>query len=120
MKAAEAELDIADLAMAPLSGGTSQPNLNTLVEALRRDLNGGEGAPGYGDMKKAIMTKMDERFGEARERYRALMPGGARSSDAEDALRDGARRARSIARDVLARCYDAVGMDNAVRRLREG
>jgi pyruvate carboxylase len=28
-------LDIADAAMAPMSGGTSQPNLNTLVEALR-------------------------------------------------------------------------------------
>jgi pyruvate carboxylase len=29
------QLDIADAAMAPLSGGTSQPNLNTLNEALR-------------------------------------------------------------------------------------
>ena len=28
-------LDIADGAMAPMSGGTSQPNLNTIVEALR-------------------------------------------------------------------------------------
>ena len=35
LKAAEVGLDIADAAMAPLSGGTSQPNLNTLVEALR-------------------------------------------------------------------------------------
>ncbi len=35
LSAAEVELDIADAAMAPLSGGTSQPNLNTLVEALR-------------------------------------------------------------------------------------
>jgi pyruvate carboxylase len=33
--AAEMQLDIADAAMAPMSGGTSQPNLNTLVEALR-------------------------------------------------------------------------------------
>ncbi|HEX6984121.1 MAG TPA: pyruvate carboxylase, partial [Planctomycetaceae bacterium] len=33
--AAEAKLDIADAAMAPLSGGTSQVNLNTLNEALR-------------------------------------------------------------------------------------
>jgi len=29
------KLDIADAAMAPLSGGTSQPNLNTVVESLR-------------------------------------------------------------------------------------
>jgi pyruvate carboxylase len=35
LQAAEVDLDIADAAMAPLSGGTSQPNLNTLVEALR-------------------------------------------------------------------------------------
>ena len=36
IKAAEAGLDIADAAMAPLSGLTSQPNLNSVVEALRR------------------------------------------------------------------------------------
>lgn len=35
LEAAEVGLDIADAAMAPVSGGTSQPNLNTLVEALR-------------------------------------------------------------------------------------
>jgi len=35
LKASEAGAHIADTAMAPLSGGTSQPNLNTLVEALR-------------------------------------------------------------------------------------
>jgi pyruvate carboxylase len=33
--AAEEKVDIADAAMAPLSGSTSQPNLNSLVEALR-------------------------------------------------------------------------------------
>ena len=35
VNASEAGVDIADAAMAPLSGGTSQPNLNTLVETLR-------------------------------------------------------------------------------------
>ena len=35
VKASEAGVDIVDAAMAPLSGGTSQPNLNTLVETLR-------------------------------------------------------------------------------------
>jgi pyruvate carboxylase len=35
LKAADVGLDIADAAMAPMSGGTSQPNLNTVVEALR-------------------------------------------------------------------------------------
>lgn len=86
----------------------------------KRILEGGEGAPGYGDLKKALMAKMDERFGEARERYRAFMPGGARHDEAQDILADGARRARAIAQDVLARCYEAVGMDSAARRLRAG
>jgi pyruvate carboxylase len=35
LKAAEVDLDIADAAFAPFSGLTSQPNLNSLVEALR-------------------------------------------------------------------------------------
>ena len=35
LQASNVGLDIADAAMAPMSGGTSQPNLNTLVEALR-------------------------------------------------------------------------------------
>jgi len=35
VKAAEVGVDIADVAMPPLSGGTSQPNLNTIAEALR-------------------------------------------------------------------------------------
>ncbi|MCA9122463.1 MAG: pyruvate carboxylase [Planctomycetaceae bacterium] len=35
LKASGVGLDIADVAMAPLSGGTSQPNLNTVVESLR-------------------------------------------------------------------------------------
>jgi pyruvate carboxylase len=34
-KASEQQVDIADAAMASLSGGTSQPNLNTLVESMR-------------------------------------------------------------------------------------
>ncbi|WP_010582977.1 pyruvate carboxylase [Schlesneria paludicola] len=33
--ASDVGLDIADAALAPMSGGTSQPNLNTLVEAIR-------------------------------------------------------------------------------------
>ncbi len=35
LMASKVGLDIADAAMAPLSGGTSQPNINTVVEALR-------------------------------------------------------------------------------------
>lgn len=35
LNATDVDLDIADAAMAPMSGGTSQPNLNAIVEALR-------------------------------------------------------------------------------------
>ncbi len=35
LRAADAGVNIVDCAMAPLSGGTSQPNLNTLCESLR-------------------------------------------------------------------------------------
>jgi pyruvate carboxylase len=35
LRAADVDLDIADAAMAAMAGGTSQPNLNTLVESLR-------------------------------------------------------------------------------------
>jgi pyruvate carboxylase len=35
LKAAEAGADVADAALAAMSGGTSQPNLNAIVEALR-------------------------------------------------------------------------------------
>jgi pyruvate carboxylase len=35
LKAADAGVDIADAAVASMSGGTSQPNLNSIVEALR-------------------------------------------------------------------------------------
>ena len=35
LKGAEVDLDVADVAMAPFSGFTSQPNLNSIVESLR-------------------------------------------------------------------------------------
>src|SRR5437879_11571779 len=35
LKAADAGVDVADAAIAAMSGGTSQPNLNSIVEALR-------------------------------------------------------------------------------------
>jgi pyruvate carboxylase len=35
LKAADAGVDVADAAVASMSGGTSQPNLNSIVEALR-------------------------------------------------------------------------------------
>ena len=40
LKAAEAGVDIADAALAAMSGGTSQPNLNSIVAALRNTQRG--------------------------------------------------------------------------------
>jgi len=79
---------------------------------------GGEGAPGYGDMKKELIRRMDETFGEARERYAAYMTDKAKMAELEEILDAGAKRARPIARQTLARCYDAAGLKNAGRRAR--
>jgi len=71
---------------------------------------GGEGAPGYGDMKKEIMARMDALFGPARARYRAFMEDDAAHAELESVLRAGAERARPIARGVLERCKAACGL----------
>lgn len=75
------------------------------------------GGVGYGDLKKALMEKMDARFGDARAVYRDLMTTPAGEQRLNDILEAGAARARPIARATLARCLDAVGMPNAKARL---
>ena len=67
VKAAEQKLDIADGAMAPMSGGTCQPNLNALVEALRftdRDT----GSPAIGSTRSPTTGK---RCGSSTRRSKA-------------------------------------------------
>jgi len=74
LKSAETGLDIADAAMAPLSGGTSQPNLNTLVEALR-----------FSDRESSLnsqhLDEISEYWRAVREFYRPfespVLPAGA-------------------------------------------
>ena len=68
---------------------------------------GGDSAPGYGDMKKTLATKMDERFGDSRARYQHYLEN---TSEIEDRFSDGANRARAIAKDVLGRCRQAAGL----------
>jgi len=77
-----------------------------------------QGGIGYGDLKKAIIEKMDARFGEARRRYQHLMTTTEGAQELEVILERGGDQARAIARATLARCCDAVGLDNAARRLR--
>lgn len=62
LNAAEAGLDIADAAIASMSGGTSQPNLNTLVEGLRNTSR-------EGSLNGEVLDTISEYWREAREFY---------------------------------------------------
>jgi pyruvate carboxylase len=62
LNAAEAGLDIADGAIASMSGGTSQPNLNTLVESLRNTAR-------EGTLDGPALDAISEYWREAREFY---------------------------------------------------
>lgn len=75
-----------------------------------------KGGVGYGDLKKAIMEKMEARFGEARARYLRLMTTSEGADELEAVLLAGRDVARPLAQATLARCYDAVGMPNRAAR----
>ena len=62
LSAAEAGLDVADGAIAAMSGGTSQPNLNTMVEALRF-------TPRASALDPQALDEVSEYWREAREFY---------------------------------------------------
>jgi pyruvate carboxylase len=62
LNAAEAGLDIADGAMAALSGGTAQPNLNTMVEGLRF-------TPRESGLSAEALDSISEFWRETREFY---------------------------------------------------
>lgn len=76
-------------------------------EALARRYREDRTFPGYGVTKQAIVEKMDQRFGPARERYEALKKPG---SELEDILREGARKARALAQETLEACREACGL----------
>lgn len=76
-------------------------------EALARRYREDRTFPGYGVTKQAIIEKMDQRFGPARERYEALKRPG---SELEDILREGARKARALAQETLEACREACGL----------
>ncbi|MBU1431795.1 tryptophan--tRNA ligase [Myxococcota bacterium] len=65
------------------------------------------GGYGYGHAKLDLLKAIDEAFGEATERYFELI---ARPDELEDTLREGAQRARPIAREVLERARRACGL----------
>jgi tryptophanyl-tRNA synthetase len=70
------------------------------------------GGLGYGEVKKDLLARLNAHFAPMRERRAEL----ATDPDAvDDVLADGARRARAIARPVLAACREAAGLGAAPR-----
>ncbi len=65
------------------------------------------GGMGYGDAKKALLAKIEPHFAAGRERRAELE---ADRDYVEDVLRDGARRARAVARQVVDRARTACGL----------
>ncbi|MGQ0723371.1 MAG: tryptophan--tRNA ligase [Candidatus Eiseniibacteriota bacterium] len=65
------------------------------------------GGYGYGDAKKALLAKIEDKFGPLRERKREL---AARPDDLEDVLADGAARARESAGPLMERVRTAIGL----------
>jgi len=65
------------------------------------------GGMGYGEAKQRLFELYEERFGRLRE-VRAGW--AARPDDVEDVLRAGGRRARAVAREVMAEVRDACGL----------
>ncbi len=84
LQAATADVDIADAAMAPLSGSTSQPNLNTLVEAIRNsdrqsDLDAGkldQLATYWRAVREFYLPFESETLPATSDLYEHEMPGG--------------------------------------------
>ena len=62
---------------------------------------------GWGDAKQKVFERINVELAPMRERYEALM---AKPGDIEDALRNGAQKARALAQRLLVRLRDAVGL----------
>lgn len=74
------------------------------VEEMRQNYLGGN--YGYGHAKQALYELLLEKFGEARERFDHYM---ANPAEMDEALAEGAARARQVAQEVLQRVRTKVG-----------
>ncbi|MEM7084049.1 MAG: tryptophan--tRNA ligase [Pseudomonadota bacterium] len=79
----------------------SEEELETMAANYRR------GGYGYGAAKKELLRLINETFGDATERYFALLN---TPDDIEDALQKGAEKARAAATKVLNRARAASGL----------
>ena len=66
------------------------------------------GGMGYGHAKLELLDKINEHFGPIREKRRKLE---ADMDYVEDVLRQGAQKARALARETLNKARQAVGME---------
>ncbi|AEN73745.1 tryptophanyl-tRNA synthetase [Rhodothermus marinus SG0.5JP17-172] len=80
---------------------------NRIAEAYRR------GGYGYGDAKKELIRLIDEHFAEARERRRELLK---HPDYVIDVLREGARKGRRRAQEMMEQVRDLVGLNYATYR----
>ena len=69
-----------------------------------------KGGLGYGTVKKRLAELYEEHFAPARQRRAELE---ADPDGVEDVLTDGAKRARAVAQQVMARVRDACGVVTA-------
>ncbi|GGX10443.1 tryptophan--tRNA ligase [Pigmentiphaga litoralis] len=72
--------------------------------AFRQQLEGGMG---WGDAKAALFERLERDIAPMRERYESLI---ARPDEIDDILLEGARKARELARPLMATLRDAVGL----------
>lgn len=80
--------------------------LGALTSRSTDDLEVDFAGQGYGDLKRAVAAAVEAELEPVQHRYAALL---ADPSHLAEVLADGANRARSVARETLARAYDAVG-----------
>lgn len=74
------------------------------IDQMRQNYRGGN--YGYGHAKKALLSLISDRYGEAREKYQDLM---AQPQLIEDQLQAGADKVRPIADEVLGRVRESLG-----------
>lgn len=92
------------------------PDERILME--ERIIRGGANGPGYGEMKKLLSERMESTFGEARRTYEYYLNESDGKAKVEECLQESAQLVRGIAKQTLIRCYEAIGMPNAARRLK--
>jgi len=66
-----------------------------------------KGSMGYGEAKKRLLARIDQHFAGAREKRRELEKD---PSTVDDVLRDGAARARKVAKETVEQCRQACGL----------